>query len=137
MKDNPYLRNFDTVVMRACHSSVEGLSKDIGGLAVRIRGANLNLSTDLCTTLVNDFIRSSRAVNDFAKAEKLSGRTGRSIWHYHFSGLKQYQQKLAFEIHQEKPELSCDDAWYSAQDKIAEMIAGNSYEKVDDAESIL
>ena len=131
MPDNETAKSLDIGLMGKCWTSIEGLPKDIEGIAVRIAKRNYTLSVSQSYDLVFNFIRSSKEVRDLAKKEKLSGRERRNIWHYHFVGFKEYERLLANDIRESHISLDCDGAWYAAQDKLAEIILKDSYEKVE------
>ena len=131
MVDNELQRRIDISIMRVCHTSIEGLPKDIEAIADRIRKIDPSLKKGDCSELVLNFIRSSEEILYLAKEKSTRMKKPENVWGYHLSAFKQYEQDFAWRMHREDSKRDCDSNWYLAQDKIAETVLSGSYEKVE------
>jgi hypothetical protein len=130
MADTAVGKSLDLALMRQCYTCVDNLGKDIEGIAQRIKKLDPSLSIDDSADLVLNFIRSSADIRRLAKEEEVSGKKGKSVWHYHFFALKQYEKIAAMHLHNTHPDLDSNEVWYNAQDGIAARIFTDDYRKV-------
>ena len=117
--------------MALCPSSIEGLSKDIEAIAKRIQRLNPSLKNDVCGELVLNFIRSSEEILYLAREKSTRMRKPENVWGYHLAAFKQYEQDFAWRMHREDSNRNCNENWYLAQDKIAEIIVEGKYDKIE------
>lgn len=105
-------------------SDALGVSKDIRGVMERIQAPDSE-------ELVYSFILDSEEVRDLAEKEITANRKNLSVEQCYANGFKNYLRILAERAQINSWELDMNGAWYAGQDKLAKMIAEDSYKKVE------